>query len=170
RSTLFTAISSFLPLFCIQVLGASHAVGSATLSIISITGVAATLVGGWLADRQGYVNTLRYGCCLLVPCLAIVVLTQNIWAVYAMLIPMSFAMQGPYAAFVVLGQSYLAKSLGFASGVTLGLSFSIGGIIVPSLGWYADSYGIAAVMLVILGISVCCAAATFLLPEPKKTS
>ena len=168
RSTLFTAISSFLPLFCIQVLGASHAVGSATLSIISITGVAATLVGGWLADRQGYVNTLRYGCCLLVPCLAIVVLTQNIWAVYAMLIPMSFAMQGPYAAFVVLGQSYLAKSLGFASGVTLGLSFSIGGIIVPSLGWYADSYGLAAVMLVILGISVCCAAATFLLPEPKK--
>ncbi|MBP3780938.1 MAG: MFS transporter, partial [Selenomonas sp.] len=169
RSTLFTAISSFLPLFCIQVLGASHAVGSATLSIISITGVLATLVGGWLADRKGYVNTLRYGCCLLVPCLAIIVFTQNIWAVYAMLIPMSFAMQGPYAAFVVLGQSYLAKSLGFASGVTLGLSFSIGGIIVPSLGWYADSFGIAAVMLVILIISVCCAAATFLLPEPKKT-
>ena len=168
RSTLFTAISSFLPLFCIQVLGASNAVGSATLSIISIAGVAATLVGGWLADRKGYVNTLRYGCCLLVPCLAIVVFTQSIWAVYAMLIPMSFAMQGPYAAFVVLGQSYLAKSLGFASGVTLGLSFSLGGIIVPSLGWYADSYGIASVMLVILAISVCCAAATFLLPEPKK--
>ena len=62
----------------------------------------------------------------------------------------------------------LAKSLGFASGVTLGLSFSLGGIIVPSLGWYADSYGIAAVMLVILAISICCAAATFLLPEPKK--
>ncbi len=168
RSTLFTAISSFLPLFCIQVLGASHAVGSATLSIISIAGVLATLAGGWLADRKGYVRTMRYGACLLVPCLAIIVFPQNIWAVYAMLIPMSFAMQGPYAAFVVLGQSYLAKNLGFASGVTLGLSFSLGGIIVPSLGWYADSYGIAAVMLVIFIISLCCAAATFLLPEPKK--
>ena len=168
RSTLFTAISSFLPLFCIQALGATPAVGSATLSIISIAGVLATLVGGRLADRKGYVKTLRYGCCLLVPCLAVVIFTQSIWAVYAMLIPMSFAMQGPYAAFVVLGQSYLAKSLGFASGVTLGLSFSLGGIIVPSLGWYADSFGIAAVMVVIFVISICCAAATFLLPEPKK--
>ncbi|MBR6268149.1 MAG: MFS transporter [Selenomonadaceae bacterium] len=170
RSTLFTAISSFLPLFCIQALGASNAVGSATLSIISIVGVLATLVGGWMADRKGYVNTLRYGCCLLVPCLAIIVFTQNIWAVYAMLIPLSFAMQGPYAAFVVLGQSYLAKSVGFASGVTLGLSFSIGGIIVPALGWFADIHGIVALMMLLVVISLCCAAATFLLPEPRNNA
>ena len=84
-----------------------------------------------------------------------------------MLIPMSFAMQGPYAAFVVLGQSYLAKSVGFASGVTLGLSFSVGGIVVPSLGWYADTYGIASVMTLIVIIAAAAAAATFLLPEPK---
>ena len=169
RSTAFTAISSFLPLFCIQSLGATPAIGSATLSIISIVGVLATLVGGWLADRKGYVHTLRYGCCLLVPCLAVVAFAHNIWAVFAMLIPMSFAMQGPYAAFVVLGQSYLAKSVGFASGVTLGLSFSMGGIIVPSLGWYADHFGINAVMVLILIIAACCAAATFLLPQPKRS-
>ena len=167
RSTLYASISSFLPLFCIQALGASNAVGSATLSIISISGIVATLAGGWLADRKGYVNTVRYGACLMVPCLAVIVLTQNIWGVYAMLIPMSFAMQGSYAAFVVLGQSYLAKSLGFASGVTLGLSFSLGGMVVPSLGWYADIYGIAPLMTVILMIAAACAAATFLLPEPK---
>ena len=85
-----------------------------------------------------------------------------------MLIPMSFAMQGPYAAFVVLGQSYLAKSVGFASGVTLGLSFSIGGIMVPSLGWYADNFGINSVMILILIIATCSAAATFLLPQPQR--
>ncbi len=168
RSTLYASISSFLPLFCIQVLGASHAAGSATLSILSTTGIAATLAGGWLADRKGYVNTVRYMACLLVPCLALLIFPQNLWTVYAMLIPMSFAMQGSYAAFVVLGQSYLAKSLGFASGVTLGLSFSLGGMVVPSLGWYADTYGIAAVMTVIFLISVACAASTFLLPEPRK--
>ena len=168
RSTVFTSISSFLPLYCIQALGTSHAVGSATLSIISISGVFATLVGGWFSDRKGYVQTLRYGCCLLVPCLAIAVFSGHIWAVYAMLIPMSFAMQGPYAAFVVLGQSYLAKSVGFASGVTLGLSFSVGGIIVPSLGWYADIYGITSVMALIVLISAAAAAATFLLPDAEK--
>ena len=167
RSTAITAISSFLPLFCIQSLGSTAAVGSATLSIISIAGVAATLAGGWFADRHGYVKTLRYGNCLLVPCLAVIAFTHDIRAVYAMLIPMSIAMQGAYAAFVVLGQSYLARSVGFASGITLGLSFSIGGIMVPSLGWYADSFGIDAVMVLILIIAACCAASSFLLPQPK---
>lgn len=168
RSTAATAISSFLPLFCIQSLGASPAIGSATLSIASIAGVLATLAGGWLADRKGYVHTLRYGCCLLVPCLAVIAFSHNIWAVFAMLIPMSFAMQGPYAAFVVLGQSYLGRSVGFASGVTLGLSVSMGGIMVPSLGWYADHFGIDAVMMLILIIAACAAAATFLLPQPQR--
>ena len=59
RSTVFTGISSFLPLFCIQVLGSSEAIGSMTLSIISIAGVAATLFGGWVAHRHGYHRTGR---------------------------------------------------------------------------------------------------------------
>jgi FSR family fosmidomycin resistance protein-like MFS transporter len=82
---------------------------------------------------------------------------------------MSFAMQGPYAAFVVLGQSYLAKSIGSASGITLGLSFSVGGIIVPVLGKYADTYGIYSVMVLVVIISAAAAASTFLLPKPKNT-
>jgi len=167
RSIVFCGISSFLPLYCIQVLGASNAVGSTTLSVLSIAGIFTTLIGGRLADRWGYVKVLKYGCLLLVPFLGIAVFAQSVWAVYAMLIPMSFAMHGPYSSFVVLGQSYLAKSIGFASGVTLGLSFSVGGIVVPSMGWYADLHGIASVMTVIVIVSVCCAFCCFLLPEPK---
>lgn len=167
RSTALTAISSFLPLFCIQVLGASQALGSLTLSILSISGVVATLIGGRVADRYGYVNTLRYGCWLLVPCLAIAVLSHSLWAVFLMLIPMSLGIQGTYAAFIVLGQSYLAKNIGFASGVTMGLSFSMGGVIAPSLGMFADSYGLESVMLIVLGITLCAAIATLLLPPIK---
>ena len=167
RSLVFSGISSFLPLFCIQVLGSSNAVGSATLSVLSIAGIAATLAGGWLADRWGYVAVLRRGCILLVPLLAAAVFTQDIRVVYAMLLPMSFAMQGTYSSFVVLGQSYLAKSVGFASGVTLGLSFSVGGMLVPALGWYGDAYGIASVMALVVVMSVLCAASTLLLPQPK---
>ena len=168
RSIVFCGISSFLPLYCIQVLGSSNAAGSATLSVLSIAGIFTTLVGGRLADRFGYVTVLKYGCLLLVPLLAAAVYAQSIWVVYALLIPMSFAMHGPYSSFVVLGQSYLARSIGFASGVTLGLSFSVGGIVVPSLGWYADMNGITAVMTLIVLCAVCCAACCFLLPEPRR--
>ena len=170
RSTVFTGISSFLPLFCIQVLGSSEAIGSMTLSIISIAGVAATLFGGWFADRHGYRRTLRLGSVLLVPFLAIAVFSHSIYAVYAMLLPMSFAMLAPYSSFVVLGQEYLAKNIGFASGVTLGISMSIGGIIAPALGHYADTYGLTAVMGLLVLIAAICAGATFLLPAKKQTS
>lgn len=170
RSLTFSGISSFLPLFCIQVLGASNGVGSATLSVLSISGIAATLAGGWLADRWGYVSVLRRGCFLLVPLLAAAVFTKSIWMVYLMLIPMSFAMQGTYSSFVVLGQSYLAKSVGFASGVTLGLSFSVGGVLVPALGWYGDACGIGAVMALVVLVSLLCALATLLLPRPGEAA
>ncbi|MFQ9866075.1 MAG: hypothetical protein ACLRWP_02670 [Bilophila wadsworthia] len=43
---------------------------------------------------------------------------------------------------VVLGQKYLAKNIGFASGVTLGLATSMGGIVAR--GWIADGYGLPA--------------------------
>lgn len=168
RSTVFTGISSFLPLFCIQVLGSSEAIGSMTLSIISIAGVAATLFGGWFADRHGYRRTLRLGSVLLVPFLAIAVFSHSIYAVYAMLLPMSFAMLAPYSSFVVLGQEYLAKNIGFASGVTLGISMSIGGIIAPALGHYADTYGLTAVMGLLVLIAAICAGAPSCCPPRNR--
>lgn len=168
RATVFTSISSFLPMFCITLLGATHAAGSATLSIVSLAGIAATLIGGKLSDRIGYVKTIRLGSFLLVATMAILVFSKSMLVVYAMLIPLSLAMQGTYAAFVVLGQSYLAKSVGFASGVTLGLSFSIGGIMVPLLGRFADSFGLEQAMYLVLACAVMCALSTLLLPEPEK--
>ena len=165
RSVVFAGLSSFLPLFCIQALHTSNAVGTTVLSVLSIAGIAATLIGGWLSDRWGYVSVLRYGCVLLVPLLAIIVYGENIFLVYVMLIPLSLAMQGPYSSMVVLGQTYLSKNIGFASGVTLGLSISIGGAFQPALGWFADSYGIVAVMTLLVAISIACALCTFLLKK-----
>lgn len=167
RSTVQSAVSAFLPLYCIDALGASNAAGSVTLSVISIAGIVATLLGGRISDRIGYVRTLRLGCALLVPVLALMVFPRNMYLVYAMLIPFSIGMQGAYSSFVVLGQSYLAKSVGFASGVTLGISFSIGGVMTPSLGIFADNFGIYAVMAMIVLISFAAALATMILPEPK---
>ena len=163
-----SAVSAFLPLYCIHALGASNAAGSATLSVIAIAGIFATLLGGRVADRIGYVRTLRLGCALLVPTLALMVFPQNLYLVYATLIPFSLGMQGTYSSFVVLGQSYLAKSVGFASGVTLGISFSIGGVMTPSLGLFADTFGIYQGMAFIVLISLAAALSTILLPEPKK--
>lgn len=168
RAMVFTSLSSFLPLYCIQILGASQPVGTATLSILSLSGILTTLIGGYFADRWGYIAVLRWGTSLLVPLLAICFFGGSIYWVYAMLLPMSLALYSTYSPFVVLGQTYLAKNIGFASGVTLGLSFSVGGVTAPFLGRYADIFGLEAVMLLIVGAATLCAAASFMLPQPKK--
>ncbi|MBR3723550.1 MAG: MFS transporter [Selenomonadaceae bacterium] len=168
RSAAITAITGFLPLFCIHVLSASPAAAGATLTVLSLCGAFATLIGGYLSDKIGYVKVVRIGACLLIPCVAVIAFSHSIYAIYAVLIPLSLAMQGSYSAYIVLGQSYLAKSVGFASGVTLGLSFSIGGMVMPFLGKFADNFGLEGFMTLEIGIAVCCALATKVLPNLTK--
>jgi len=168
RSISFCAISSFLPLYCIHVLMQSNAAGSSTLTILSLIGVVTTLIGGMLADRFGYIRIIKYCMLTLIFLFAGVATTHSIAIVYALLIPIGFAMYASYSSFVVLGQTYLAKNIGFASGVTLGLSFSVGGIVVPLLGWVADSYGLPTVMYIIVAITALGAIASFFLPAVMK--
>lgn len=168
RSASFRAITGFLPLFCIQVLMTTHTTASATLTALSIFGIIATLIGGNLGDKIGYVKIIRISAFILIPCVAVIAYSGNVYALYAMLFPLSFAMHGSYSANIVLGQSYLAKSVGFASGVTLGLSFSIGGMVMPLFGKFADIYGLESFMGLVLVISILCALSTMLLPEVKK--
>ena len=67
---------------------------------------------------------------------------DNLYAAFALLLPLGFSLYAPFSSMVVLGQKYLAKNIGFASGVTLGLATSMGGIVAPLLGWIADGYGL----------------------------
>ncbi len=43
---------------------------------------------------------------------------------------------------VILGQSYFARNIGFASGVTLGISASVDGLISPLVGWNTDRWNV----------------------------
>ena len=48
-----------------------------------------------------------------------------------------------------MGQDFLPNRVGLASGVTLGLAFSFGGILMPALGWVADHHGLRAAISVV---------------------
>ena len=167
RSVCYTGILSFLPLYSIHALGASPSAASAAISVISFAGIICTFFGGPLADRFGCVKMILIGSALLVPATALAVFPGSLIWVYAMLVPISLAFNITYSPFVVLGQTYLSKSVGFASGITLGISFSAGGIVAPALGWYGDINGIAATMGLIVGLSALAALSAFLLKSPK---
>ena len=168
RSVASTSILAFLPLFCIYRFGISEGMAGTLLSFLSIVGIFMTVLGGWITDRIGLVRACKFGYILMAPAFAMLLFAPSVWWVYPIIVVIAFTLNGTYAAFVVLGQSYLAKNVGLASGVTLGLSSSLGGIFTPLLGMVADAYGITLVMWLLVVISALCTIGAFFLPEPQR--
>jgi FSR family fosmidomycin resistance protein-like MFS transporter len=72
----------------------------------------------------------------------------------------------PFAVMIKLGQDYLPSRPGTASGVTLGLGVSIGGLIAPVFGAIAEARGTAAVFTVMCFVPVLALILGAFLPDP----
>lgn len=68
----------------------------------------------------------------------------------AVLAPLALAMYVPSSILVVLGQEYLPARIGTASGVTLGLAVSAGGLVTPAVGFVADRADLHTAMLLLV--------------------
>jgi len=69
-----------------------------------------------------------------------------------MLIPMGAGLNIGYSPLVLMGQRYLPNHIGFASGITLGLIVSVGGIFTPILGKIGDTYGLTATFVAVCAV------------------
>lgn len=155
RSVLFVGLNTFIPLYWINVLGQSRTSGAMALTVFCSVGVVSNFVGGVLSDRHGYLWVPRLCFPLILPCILLFTSQAGPWTALAALIPLAFVLYAPLGPVVVLGQKYLAKNIGFASGVTFGLATSLGGICAPVLGWIADSHGLVNAILCMGGLSLC---------------
>lgn len=164
-SIVVCGLRSFIPLYWVRILGLSENAAGSALTLLFAIGVVTTFIGGILADKFGYLKIVRGSYILLAVMVAILSQTTNATIGYLLMIPIGFAMFSPFSSVVVLGQNYLARSIGFASGVTMGLSFSVGGILVPLLGWFADSYGLTATMELLTMVAVSAAVFSLFLPK-----
>jgi MFS transporter, FSR family, fosmidomycin resistance protein len=73
----------------------------------------------------------------------------------------------PFAVLVTLGQDFLPNRIGIASGVTLGLATSAGGVAAPLFGLLADTYGLGAAVGTVAVFPALACALTFLLRDPR---
>ena len=142
RSILFIGFNTFIPLYWVNGFGQSKAAGAIALTIFSTFGVMSNILGGVLADKYGFRAIVRLGFALVTPVVLAFSLMPGLYAAYAMLPLLGFVLYVPFSSLVVLGQTYLARNIGFASGVTLGLATSLGGVFAPVLGWVADNHGL----------------------------
>jgi MFS transporter, FSR family, fosmidomycin resistance protein len=67
---------------------------------------------------------------------------------------------------VMLGQDYLPRRIGTASGVTVGLAVSAGGLVTPLLGTLADHTDLRTALAVLVVLPVLALALSLRLHEP----
>ena len=170
RSIIFYGLNTFLPLFWINVFHQSKAAAGTALTVLMAASIGGNLLGGRMADRFGYQIVAIAGFVFLMVLLPVFALADSAGKALLMLIPVGLALSMPTSPLVVLGQGCLPNRVGFASGVTLGLAFSFGGIMMPALGWVADHHGLHAAIWVVALLPVVCTGLTLTLLGLKDPS
>ncbi len=164
RSIVFYGLNTFLALYFMSRWGQTAAEASRASVIFLGTSIVGTLLGGWMADRFGRREVMRLGFTGGTVLLAVFLSIPDRTLAMAMLVPLAVFLFLPTSVLVVLGQEYLPNRVGLASGMTLGLAVSVGGMCAPLLGRLADRQGMGVVVAILLGLLALAAAQTYALP------
>lgn len=167
RSILFAVLGIFIPILYISVINGTPEMSSLALTVYFGLGGVLTYIGGWLSDRIGFLKTIRLGYIVFLPSILLFIYVPTMWGFFGAMIPMSFGVFSQYGPITVLGQKYLAKNAGFASGITLGLGITLGGLVAPYVGHLADIYGIQTALQVLIPVGVMGLVMSLWLKEPQ---
>lgn len=169
RSIVFVGFGSFLVLFMHQYRGFSDLASSASLFVFYLGGAFGTAIGGYLARRWTRMQILRWSYLLAIPILAGLLLISGP-IVFVFIALASIALYVPFSLHVTLGQDYLPRHMGTASGVTLGLAVSVGGLASPVIGALADNVGLETALLPLIALPIVAFLALIGLKEPASAT
>ncbi|MEV6047792.1 MFS transporter [Streptomyces xanthochromogenes] len=167
RSLVFVGLAAFVALYARQRVGGGQLAGSAALFTLYAGGAAGTVVGGRLAARWERVRVVCWSYAAAVPAVAGVVFVPGP-GFYLFVALTSAALYVPFSLQVTLGQDYLPSRIGTASGVTLGLTVSVGGVASPLIGAAADATSLRTALAPLIVFPVLAWLLTRRLPEPAQ--
>jgi FSR family fosmidomycin resistance protein-like MFS transporter len=172
RAVLFFGLTSFLALDVTRQLGGSAALGGTALALFLGCGAAGTLLGGHLADRFGRLRVLRIGYALAILSLLGLVSVDRPW-VFGFIVLTAITVYLPFSVQVTLAQDLPPNRVGTASGVSLGLAITAGGLLAPLFGALADATSlrvtlvVLVVLVVLIALPVIALALSTTLREPR---
>ncbi|MBT2469424.1 MFS transporter [Streptomyces sp. ISL-66] len=164
RSVVFMGLSTFIALY-VHERGGSETAGAVALFALFAGSAGGTLLGGRLATRWGRVTTVHRAYAAAVPAIA-GILFLPLPLVYVCAALAAAALYVPFSLQVTLGQDYLPTRMGTASGVTLGLTVSIGGLASPAIGVAADATSVGTALLPLAALPLLAWTLARRLPEP----
>lgn len=165
RSIVFVGLSTFVSLYAQQRTGGGTTTGSAALFVLYVGGAVGTVMGSRLAGRRGRVAVIRWSYLATIGTVAGVVFVPGP-AFFAFVLLAAVSLYIPFSLQITLSQDYLPTRVGTASGVTLGLTVSIGGLASPVIGTVADHTSLQTALIPLIALPLLCWITTRTLSEP----
>jgi FSR family fosmidomycin resistance protein-like MFS transporter len=165
RTGALFGFQAFVPLYVWRTLDSSEGVGNAAIAAMLAAGALGTLVGGRLSDVHGFRRVVVFSLLVSAP-LALLVPTVPLLALFPVLALFGLISEMNFYPIVVLAQRALPRHVGFASGVTLGLSIGLGSLASPLLGALADTTSLRAALVGASLLTVLAALVSLALPRP----
>src|SRR5437867_6433269 len=166
RSWTTLGFTTFVPFYYIDTLGADPRLVGPLLFVFLGAGAAGTVIAGPLADRWGPRAFMQWVLLAALPFGVLFLLVRGALA-FVMLGIFGALLTSSFTVSVVLGQAYLPRNAGTASGLIVGFAIGAGGLGVTALGWVADRYGLPVALWLSALTPLLAFAATRFLPAAR---
>jgi len=166
RSVAWFGLITFVPLWEVS-LGHSKAHGNHLLALMLFAGGVGTLALGPLADRFGARTVLLASVVATGPLALVFILVGGVPGTIALAL-VGTCVVGTFGVTMVMGQEYMPRHLGTASGLVIGLSVGLGGVAALALGGVADATSLRTALLVAAAAPVLASALAVMLPARRR--
>jgi FSR family fosmidomycin resistance protein-like MFS transporter len=166
RSWAALGFTTFVPFYYIDHLGADPRLVGPLLFVFLGAGALGTVIAGPLADRWGPRPFMTWALLAAAPVGALFLLTRGLAAFVALGL-FGAVLVSSFTVSVVLGQAYLPRHAGMASGLIVGLAIGTGGLGVALLGAIADRWGLPAVLWICALLPLTGFLTALFLPAPR---
>jgi FSR family fosmidomycin resistance protein-like MFS transporter len=166
RSWASLGFVTFVPFYYLDYLEADPRLVGTLLFVFLGAGALGTVLAGPLADRWGPLNFMRWVFPAAIPFGVLFLHTSGLLAL-VMLGLFGGLLTASFSVSVVLGQAYLPRHAGMASGLVVGFAIGAGGLGVTALGWVADRFGVPAALWISALAPLAAFIAMRFLPAPR---
>jgi FSR family fosmidomycin resistance protein-like MFS transporter len=165
RSLAWFGLITFVPLWEVS-LGHSKSYGNHLLALMLLAGGIGTLAAGPIADRIGLRTVLLASNVAIGPLIFVFVVVGGVPGAIALAL-VGIGVIGTFGITMVLGQQYLPRHIGTASGLSIGFSIGLGGIAAVILGAVADAVDLRTAFYVSGAAPVAAVLLTLMLPRER---
>jgi FSR family fosmidomycin resistance protein-like MFS transporter len=166
RSWTQLGFTTYVPFYYLEVLHGDPRLVGTLLGVFLGAGAVGTLVAGPIADRVG-VRRYVVSVFLLATPIALSFFFATGPLAFVVLGGLGFVLVSTFTVSVVLGQAYMPRNPGMASGLIVGFAIGAGGLGVTVLGWVADHFGLMTALWLSALMPLLGFVLALFLPEPR---